>query len=54
MKTTIRNHYLPQFYLRSFVNCEKDKTFWVYYKDKKAPIQQTPINTGVEKKFIQL
>ena len=45
-KPTERNHYLPQFYLKSFLS---NKIFWVYYKDGSGPIAQTPINTGVEK-----
>lgn len=43
---TRRNHYIPQFYLNSFL---KDTKFWVYYKDSQSYIEQTPINTCVEK-----
>jgi len=45
LKPTIRNHYLPQMYLKSFL---VNKTFWVYCKGGDEPIAQTPINTGVE------
>ena len=54
MNITYRNHYLPQFYLRSFVNKDNEDSFWVYYKDKKEPIKQTPINTGVEKNLYNI
>jgi hypothetical protein len=47
MNISYRNHYLPQFYLKSFTD---DKgIFWVYYKNQDQPKRQTPINTGIEK-----
>jgi hypothetical protein len=53
MQPSIRNHYLPQFYLKSFLN--KDSSiFWVYHKDKNKPIPQTPINTGIEKNLYNI
>jgi hypothetical protein len=47
MNVSIRNHYLPQFYLKSFTDPEGK--FWVYYKDRDEPVRQTPVNTGIEK-----
>ncbi len=49
INVTKRNHYLPQFYLQTFVQNNQKGTFWVYYKGEKEPRLQTPINTGVEK-----
>jgi hypothetical protein len=44
-----RNHYLPKFYLSSFAQNNESGILWVYYKGKKIPRPQTPINTGIEK-----
>jgi hypothetical protein len=53
MRPSIRNHYLPQFYLKFFLNNDSS-VFWVYYKGKSEPIPQTPINTGVEKNLYNI
>lgn len=53
MQPTIRNHYLPQFYLKSFLNNDSG-VFWVYHKGKNDPIPQTPINTGIEKNLYNI
>lgn len=52
MNASIRNHYLPQFYLKSFT--DNYGKLWVYYKDRDEPIQQAPINTAVEKHMYTL
>jgi hypothetical protein len=49
MDTRKRNHYLPQLYLRNFVQNHEKDIFWVYYKGEKVPRLQTPVNTGIEK-----
>jgi len=46
---TIRNHYLPKFYLEYFLPKKEPRVFWVYDKDGGEPRAQTPINTGIER-----
>jgi len=53
MQPSIRNHYLPQFYLKFFLKNDSS-VFWVYYKGKNEPIPQTPINTGIEKNLYNI
>jgi len=53
MQPSIRNHYLPQFYLKFFLNNDSN-VFWVYHKGKNESIPQTPINTGIEKNLYNI
>ena len=48
---TIRNHYLPKFYLEYFLPRKEPRIFWVYDKEGGDPRAQTPINTGIERHF---
>lgn len=43
-----RHHYLPQFYLKGFINKEK---FCVYDRGKNEFRIQTPLNTAIEKDY---
>jgi len=54
MPVTERNHYLPQFYLKTFVSGHEPKVFWVYDKNEKVFRSQTPINTGIQRNFYNL
>jgi hypothetical protein len=47
-----RHHYVPQFYLKSFVREDTDFGFWVYDKrEPQTPRFQTPKNTAVRSHF---
>jgi len=46
---TIRNHYLPKFYLEYFLPKKEPRVFWVYDKEGGEPRAQTPVNTGIER-----
>ncbi len=48
---TIRNHYVPKFYLEYFLPKKEPRVFWVYDKEGGEPRAQTPINTGIERHF---
>lgn len=46
MSNPKRHHYLPEFYLNYFTDV--NNKFWVYHRDRKKYVLQTPVNTTVE------
>jgi hypothetical protein len=55
MGRTTKQHYVPQFYLRSFAAMtpgrKSEPVLWVYDKDGGQPRPQTPYNTMAEYGF---